>query len=116
MPNERLQIIKGQWRRADKAAFGRGKKAPIVPLNVPITYSADYTSTGLREHVITIFDTVAGTLANQDGIQVGTQSVKGTRGTVSVTFTPLAVVGIHAIAVYVDGRVETETDLEVSAA
>jgi hypothetical protein len=116
MPNERFQITKGQWRRADQAPFGRGKKAPIVPLNVPITYGADYTGTGLREHVITIFDTVAGTLANQDGIQVGMQSVQGTRGTVSVTFTPLAVVGVHELAVYVAGRLETETDLEVSEA
>jgi hypothetical protein len=40
--------------------------------------------------------------------------VQGTRGTVSVTFTPLAVVGVHEIAVYVDGRLETETDIEVS--
>ncbi|MET0551716.1 MAG: hypothetical protein ABW221_01680 [Vicinamibacteria bacterium] len=116
MPNERFQISKGQWRREDKAAFGRGKKAPIVPLNVPITYGADFTSAGNREHVVTIFDTVSGTLANQDGIQVGTQSVQGTRGTVSVTFTPLAVVGVHELAVYVDGRLETEADIEVSEA
>jgi hypothetical protein len=116
MPNERFQISKGQWRRSDQAAFGRGGKAPVVPLNVPITYGADFTSAGQREHVISIFDTASGTLANQDGIEVGTQSVKGTRGTVSVTFTPLAVVGVHEIAVYVDGRLETETDIEVSEA
>jgi hypothetical protein len=56
---------------------------------------------------------VAGTLANEDGIQVGSQSVKGASGSVSVSFTPLAVVGVHHLEVYVDGRLETETDIQV---
>jgi hypothetical protein len=115
MPNERLQISGGQWRLAQGAPLPRKKGAPVVSLNATVTYGAEFRSAGEREHVIAIFDTVAGTVANEDGIQVGTQSVKGASGSVSVSFTPLAVVGVHHLEVYVDGRLETETDIQVSA-
>ena len=41
--------------------------------------------------------------------------MKGASGWVSVSFTALAVVGVHHLEVYVDARLETETDIEVTA-